>query len=215
MAKRLDKFPGQTDPQRGKYPWNEWADGSVWEIRRGEDYDVATENMRVNLHLKADALARKVRTHKIADDRGEGLVFQFLESDEMEVVKMAMAEDPVGTKAAMTQLYADAINIYERARREVTIEKSDGTMQKYAPVRYKQQIERAFEEDALVPSIARIIRKPTTGFGHLEKAERPDLMLETLVLDESRPYHKFFSPTTVQVARDRMDDYARRHPSPT
>jgi hypothetical protein len=212
MARRLEKFPGQPDAKRGKYPWEEWTDGSVWEIRQGEDYEVATENMRVNLHLKADSQARKVRTHKIADDRGEGLVFQFLESDEMEVVKVAMAEDPVGTKSAMAQLYADALEIYESARREVTIEKSDGTTQKYAPVRYKQQIERAFEEDALVPSIARIIRKPTTGFGHLEKAERPDLMLETLVLDTSRPYHRFFSPTTVQVARVRMDDYARRHP---
>src|SRR5262245_36872419 len=100
--------------------------------------------MRVNLHLKADALARKDRTRKIADDRGEGLVFQFIESDEMEVVKVAMAEDPAGTNAAMQQLYADALDIYERARREVTIEKSDGTTQKYAPVRYKQQIERAF-----------------------------------------------------------------------
>ena len=212
MARRLDKFPGQPDSKRGKYPWEEWTDGSVWEIRQGEDYDVATENMRVNLHLKGEAQARKVRTHKIADDRGEGLVFQFLKSDEMEAVKMAIAEDPVGTKAAMAQLYSDALDIYERARREVTIEKSDGTTQKYAPVRYKQQIERAFEDDALVPSIARIIRRPTTGFGHLEKAERPDLMLETLVLDTSRPYHRFFSQSTVQLARERMDDYARRHP---
>jgi hypothetical protein len=211
MAKRLDKFPGQPDGGRSKYPWGEWADGSVWEIRQGEDYDVATENMRVNLHLKADALARKVRTRKIADDRGEGLIYQFLDSDETEVVKMAMAEDPVGTKAAMGQLYTDALEIYERARREVTIEKSDGTTQKYAPVRYKQGIERALEDDTLVPTIARIIRRPTTGFGHLEKANRPDLMLETLVLDTDRPYHKFFSPTTVQVARERMDDYARRH----
>ena len=29
-------------------------DGSPWEIQRGEDYDVATENMRVNLHMRAD-----------------------------------------------------------------------------------------------------------------------------------------------------------------
>lgn len=42
------------------------------------DYDVATENMRVNLHMKVDSLFRKVRTRKFDDHRGEGLVFQFL-----------------------------------------------------------------------------------------------------------------------------------------
>ena len=33
--------------------------------------------MRVNLHMKADSLFRKVRTRKFGDDRGEGLVFSF------------------------------------------------------------------------------------------------------------------------------------------
>jgi hypothetical protein len=65
----------------------------------------------------------------------------------------------------------------------------------------------------LVPTVARIIRRPTLGFGHLENAGRPDLMLETLVIDKSKPYHRLFSPTTVKLARDRMDDYRKRHPS--
>ena len=118
------------------------------------------------------------------------------------------------TRHALEQLYQDALEIYERAREEVTIPRSDGTRQKYAAVRYKQQIERAFENDELVPAVARIIRRPTVGFGHLEDAERPDLMLETLVLDETRPYHFLFTPKTVQTARERMADYAARHSAP-
>src|SRR5580700_641754 len=82
MGRRLDTFPGELPPGRRKYPWDEWTDGSAWEIRRGEDYDVATENMRVNLHMKADSLYTKVRTRKFADDRGEGLIFQFFELKE-------------------------------------------------------------------------------------------------------------------------------------
>ena len=39
----------------------------------------------------------------------------------------------------------------------------------------------------MVPTLARIVGKPTLGFGHLEKAERPDLMVETLVLNEAAP----------------------------
>jgi hypothetical protein len=38
--------------------------------------------MRINLHMKADSLRRKVRTHKVRDQRGEGLIFQFLESED-------------------------------------------------------------------------------------------------------------------------------------
>lgn len=77
----------------------------------------------------------------------------------------------------------DALEIYEVARREVTISRSDGGEQKYAAVPYKQH-----------------------------EAGRPDLMVETLVLDTSKPYHDLFSPKTIAAARDRMDDYYRRHP---
>ena len=199
-------------PGQGKYPWTEWADGSVWRITRGVDYDVATENMRVNLHMKADALSQKVWTHKVADNKSEGLVFQFLGSDEMETMRMSVAEEPTSATAALEQLYSDAIEIYERARAEVTIEREDGRRQKYAAVRFKQQIDKGYEENALVPTVAQIIRKRTLGYGHLEAAKRPDLMLETLVIDNTKPYHRFFTPKTVQTARDRMDEYKRRNP---
>jgi hypothetical protein len=211
MGRRLDSFPGDKPLAQRRYPWSEWTDGGVWEIRKGDDYDVDTENMRVNLHMKADALLRKVRTRKLVDERGERLVFQFLESDEMEAVRMATAEDPEGTRAAMEQLYADALEIYERAREEVTIERKDGTRQRYAANRYKPQIEKGYTENALAPAIARIVRRRTLGFGHLENAGRPDLMVETLVLDETKPYHRFFSAKTIQQARERMQDYERRH----
>jgi len=124
---------------------------------------------------------------------------------------MADAQNPDAAQSAVEQLYADALEIYERARAEVTIERSDGRRQKYAATRYKQQIDKGYEEGNLVPTIAQIVRKPTLGFGHLEAAGRPDLMLETLVLDTSRPYHRFFTPKTVQVAKARMDAYRERH----
>jgi len=37
-------------------------------------------------------------------------------------------------------------------------------------------------------------------------------MVETLILDATKPYHRFFSPTTIEVARRRMDDYFKSHP---
>ena len=108
------------------------------------------------------------------------------------------------TRAALDQLYADAIAIYETARLEVTIEKKDGTIQHYAATRFREQIERGRSEGALVPTIAKVVRKTTTGFGHLERAGRHDLMLETLVLDTAKPYHQLFSRETISIARARM-----------
>lgn len=211
MGRRLEQFPGGGLQAKRRYPWADWTDGSVWQIRSGEDYAVATENMRVNLHIKAESLARKVRTRKFFDEQGEGLIFQFEKSEETEMVEMEMTNDPERTAAALEQLYEDALGIYDRARKEVTIERKDGRTQKYAANRFKQQIDKGRGESVLVPTIARIVRRPTLGFGHLENAERPDLMLETLVLDSSKPYHHLFSGRTVQIARERMDDYKDRH----
>jgi len=138
MATKLEQFPNDEAPStKRRYPWGEWADGSAWEIRQGEDYDVATENMRVNLHLKADSLSGKVRTTKISDDKGEGLVFQFLPSEEEELVAMNLSKDPSGTATALEQLYVDAVEIYDRAREEVMIPRKDGSWQKYAAVRFQ------------------------------------------------------------------------------
>lgn len=205
MARKLERFPGEeASTARRRYPWTEWADGSAWEVRQGEDYDVATENMRVNLHLKADALGRKVRTKKIRDQDGEGLAFQFIPSEEEEKVAVSRREDPARTDDALEQLYQDALDIYETAREEVLIPRKDGGEQKYAAVRFKQQIDKGRAEGTMVPTVARIVRKPTKGFGHLEAAGRHDLMLENLVIDEGKPYHRFFSAETVRVSRDRL-----------
>jgi hypothetical protein len=203
MAKRLDTFPRDKEPRR--YPWHEWTDRSAWEIRRGDDYDSGTENMRANLHMKAETLGIKVRTKKVRDERGEGLVFQFYDPDESEANHLLTSANDIDLGVAMDQLYADAMNIYEVARQEVMIPRSDGSQQKYAAVRYKQQIERARENDELVPAIARIIKKRTTGFDHLEAAGRHDLMLENLVLDPSKLYHRFFTKNTIETARKRME----------
>lgn len=163
--------------------------------------------MRVNLHMKATALLMKVRTKVVRDDDGEGLIFQFLDPESEEVEKMVATMTPDEASKALTQLYADAVEIYERARREVTIPRSDGGEQKYAPVRYKGQIDKGWDEKALVPTIARIVRKKTVGFGHLVAANRPDLLLETLILDESKPYHRLFTEKTIEAARERMREY--------
>jgi hypothetical protein len=213
MATRLEGFPDEDSrgQQQRKYPWDEWTDGGTWEIRQTEDYDVATENMRVNLHMKASSQARKVKTKRFSDENGEGLIFQFLDPQDPDSESRPPVGGDTDPDGSIELLYRDALEIYEVARREVTIPRRDGTRQKYAAVRYKQQIERAYSKGELVSAITRIISRRTEGFGHLEEANRPDLMVESLVLDTSKPYHRLFSSATVDTARARMAEYAARH----
>ena len=205
MARRLEQFPAQGGGPRRRYPWDEWSDGGVWEITRGEDYDVPTENMRVNLHTRADATGKKVKTQKVTTN-GEALIFQFYspEGEELDMQLAAMDDDDA--RDAIEALYADAMNIYEVARREVDIPRSDGTTQKYAANRFKKKIDDAYAAGALVPAVADIVRNRTTGFDHLKNANRHDLTLEILVIDESKPYHRFFTQATIEIARQRLKD---------
>lgn len=77
MARRVDRFEKDVLETPRRYPWAEWSDSSIWEIRQGEDYDVPTENMRVNLHERAKQRVMTVRTEKFSDQHGEGLRFCF------------------------------------------------------------------------------------------------------------------------------------------
>src|SRR5687767_6256275 len=36
MARRVDKFPEVVS--KSIYPWDEWLDGSIWELSPGEDF---------------------------------------------------------------------------------------------------------------------------------------------------------------------------------
>lgn len=72
------KVAGFEEENLIRYPWHQWTDGSVWEIRQREDYVVPTENMRVNLHERAKQQGQMVKTQKVSGAGFEGLRFQFM-----------------------------------------------------------------------------------------------------------------------------------------
>jgi hypothetical protein len=82
--KQLNSFDwgggGAGRPQ--KYPWGEWENGKPWEIVKGEDYHVSSQNMQVNLHMRAAKDNKVVRTRTRREVAGEKLVFQFFEKPE-------------------------------------------------------------------------------------------------------------------------------------
>lgn len=96
------------------------------------------------------------------------------------------------------------MSLYYEAQ-AVTIVGKDGIERPYRPTRYLNEIRKGREDDTLVPTVARIMRRPTHGLGILAEAGRRDLMVETrIVLDESKPYHFLWSERTLNLARQRL-----------
>lgn len=74
MAKKLDAFPIKS--REHKYPWHEWTDGGVWEIKKGEDFECEPHGL--GLYQVAKRLGMKVRVHN-ADENT--VVFQFFSEE--------------------------------------------------------------------------------------------------------------------------------------
>ena len=80
MAKRLHEFP-QT---RSAYPWDEYLDGSPWELTHGEDFTSKLSTFRMNAKVQAEKRGGKLRTSL---QRGEGgspdkLIIQFFKEND-------------------------------------------------------------------------------------------------------------------------------------
>jgi hypothetical protein len=76
MAQRIDSFPDARD--QSVYPWDEWFDGSVWELVQGEDFVGQPSTFRASAIAQASRRDGKVRTRKLrAEDGSERLYLQF------------------------------------------------------------------------------------------------------------------------------------------
>ena len=109
-------------------------------------------------------------------------------TEEVELVKVNQDKDKQATDEALDRLYIDAVEIYDQGRaRRSRSRARNGNEQRYAANRFKQQIDKGHDDGMIVPTIARIVRKPTDGFDHLKNAGRHDLMVENLVTDTAKP----------------------------
>ncbi len=80
MPRQLDEFPKAK--RRGKYAWDEWLDGRVWLLRKGEDYTTTTPSMRASAAKAARGAGKRLRTRVTTDEDGtEALVIQALDED--------------------------------------------------------------------------------------------------------------------------------------
>lgn len=60
MAKVLKSFDF-SESGHSKYPWDQWADGRIWQLRAGEDFTASVPSFRVAAGTWARRNGRKVR----------------------------------------------------------------------------------------------------------------------------------------------------------
>jgi hypothetical protein len=75
VAQKIDAFPDA--PNQSVYPWDEWFDGSVWELTPGEDFSGQPSTFRASAIAQAARRDGKVRTRKLTTEHGERLYLQF------------------------------------------------------------------------------------------------------------------------------------------
>jgi len=74
VPRKLEAFP-QAGTRR--YPWDEWLNGEVWQLFKGEDYTAKTPTILSNARIQAKRLGGSVRTRTLEEQGRESLVLQF------------------------------------------------------------------------------------------------------------------------------------------
>ena len=80
----------------------------------------------------------------------------------------------------------------------------------YVPRRFKQAIDRARRGADPVQLVTRICRHRNAGFDVLFVNNRPDLTVEQLVLDATKPYHDLFGQQTRELSAERIAQFPPR-----
>lgn len=73
MATKLKDMPKRRG-RATKHDWANWADGSVWKVKRGEDFDAELESFRTQLYGKAKTLGKTIQVD--VDRAAETIVFR-------------------------------------------------------------------------------------------------------------------------------------------
>jgi len=79
MAERLPEGTDLRDRARWsnpRYPWHEWADGTAWRIRQGEDFDSSPEQFRRTIYSYASRMGLSAMTRLVEGDE-KALDIQF------------------------------------------------------------------------------------------------------------------------------------------
>jgi HKD family nuclease len=118
--------------------------------------------------------------------------------------QLASREVVTSREGDKRMLLDDLIELYE-VTVAARLETKEG--RRYVPTRFKQGIERARDRGDPVRMVYRICRHQTGGFDVILGADRPDLTVEALVVDETKPYHDLFTDETRRLSAERLRQF--------
>jgi hypothetical protein len=75
VARKIEQFPDA--PSQDIYPWDEWFDGSVWELVPGEDFKGRPTTFRSSAMAQAARREGNVRIRKISKEGQDRVYLQF------------------------------------------------------------------------------------------------------------------------------------------
>jgi hypothetical protein len=101
-------------------------------------------------------------------------------------------------------LIADLMELYEMTVAERLMTKKG---RHYVPTRFLQGIRRTETGGDPVQLVYRICRYQTEGFDVILDADRPELTVESLVVDATRPYHDLFTDSTRKLSAERLEQF--------
>jgi hypothetical protein len=67
MAKKLKDFEFPAVGTTTRYPWDEWLDGNIWQLTKGDDFPSDAYNFRNGAINAARRKGLKVRTSRSGD----------------------------------------------------------------------------------------------------------------------------------------------------
>lgn len=84
MAERVQNFARwstrsvNAEKEKNGYPWEEWADGTIWRIHAGADYVIKSSSMKAKLYQQGKRMGIRVRVVVDTHTDPENITFQFL-----------------------------------------------------------------------------------------------------------------------------------------
>lgn len=119
-------------------------------------------------------------------------------------MNQALAEsNPINRRPDVEQLQRDMWDVYDRTL-AARLKKKNGHI--YNPSGLRLQLEGKRGPKEPVPIAASICKSGTEGFDTIHEANRPDLTIEFLVVDPTRPYHDLFPEETRTLSARRLRD---------
>ena len=100
MAEVLTEWPTIVRTRKAKYPWDEWTNGEIWKVSKGDDFDSEPKTFVQGLYAHAKRHGGKVKVGTLGED---AVVFSFSNPEGSSSATAPTADETNGAVQAEAQ----------------------------------------------------------------------------------------------------------------